>query len=95
MGGILTAIIALCKAVPVLERLFLGVASGIKEAKAKARYDEKLDTIDSAVANARATWYGMPDDETERGGTTDESSTVSESSSSSTKLHESSTKKSS
>ena len=95
MGGILTAIIALCKAVPVLERLFLSVSSGINESKAKARYDEKLDTIDDAVANARATWYGMPDDETERGGTTDESSTVSESGSSSTKLHESSTEKSS
>ena len=46
---IVSAIIALAKAVPVLERLFLSVADGIREAKAKARYEAKLDHIDAAM----------------------------------------------
>ena len=46
---IVSAIIALAKAVPVLERLFLSVADGIREAKAKARYEAKLDHIDAAL----------------------------------------------
>ena len=43
------AIVALCKALPVLERLFLSVSDGIREAKAKARYDAKLTHIDNAM----------------------------------------------
>ena len=46
--GLVSAIVALCKAVPVLERLFLGVADAVREAKAKARYEAKLDHIDDA-----------------------------------------------
>ena len=47
--GIVSAIVALLKAVPSLERLFLKVADGIREAKAKGRYDEKLTHIDNAI----------------------------------------------
>lgn len=43
------AIVALCKALPTLERLFLSVSDGIREAKAKARYDAKLTHIDNAM----------------------------------------------
>jgi hypothetical protein len=47
--GLVSAIAALCKAVPILERLFLGVADAVREAKAKARYEAKLDHIDAAM----------------------------------------------
>jgi hypothetical protein len=50
--GLVSAIVALCKAVPILERLFLGVADAVREAKAKARYEAKLDHIDAAMRNA-------------------------------------------
>ena len=50
--GLVSAIVALCKAVPILERLFLGVADAVREAKAKARYEAKLDHIDAAMHNA-------------------------------------------
>jgi len=46
--GLVSAIVALCKAVPILERLFLGVADAVREAKAKARYEAKLDHIDDS-----------------------------------------------
>ena len=51
--GFISAIIALLRAVPSLERLFLKIADGVKEAKAKSRYDEKLGNIDAAIAAAR------------------------------------------
>jgi len=47
--SLVSAIVALCKALPVLERLFLSVSDGIREAKAKARYDAKLTHIDNAM----------------------------------------------
>ena len=50
--GIVSAIIALLRAVPSLERLFLKIADGVKEAKAKARHDAKLSDIDAAIAAA-------------------------------------------
>ncbi|MDD9866041.1 MAG: hypothetical protein OXS32_06835 [Verrucomicrobiales bacterium] len=53
---IVSAIIALAKAVPVLERLFLSVADGIREAKAKSRLEAKLDHIDAAMR-----LHGLPD----------------------------------
>jgi len=53
---LVSAIIALAKAVPVLERLFLSDADGILEAKAKARYEAKLDHIDAAMR-----LHGLPD----------------------------------
>jgi len=55
--GIVSAIIALLKAVPSLERLFLKIADGVREAQAKARYEAKLTHIDNAMRDAR----GMPD----------------------------------
>ena len=51
--GIVSAIIALLKAVPSLERLFLKIADGVREAQAKANYDEKLTHIDNAMRTAR------------------------------------------
>ena len=53
---IVSAIIALAKAVPVLERLFLSVADGIREARAKSRFEAKLDHIDAAMR-----LHGLPD----------------------------------
>jgi len=54
--GAISAIVALCRALPVLERLFLSVADSIREAKAKARYDAKLDHINAAMR-----LHGLPD----------------------------------
>ena len=51
--GVINAIIALCKAVPILERLFLDVADGIKEHRANSRLSKKRSFIDDAIADAR------------------------------------------
>jgi hypothetical protein len=51
--GFISAIAALCKAFPILERLFTKVADVIREKQAKANYDEKMDNIDAAIAAAR------------------------------------------
>ncbi len=51
--SLVSAIIALCKAVPVLERLFLLIADALREAKAKARYEDELSAIDDAVGKHR------------------------------------------
>ncbi len=73
--SLVSAIIALCKAVPVLERLFLQIADALREAKAKARYEDKLSAIDDAVGKHR-----LPKSEgIEWRAGTNESSTVSES----------------
>ena len=50
--GLISAIIALLKAVPSLERLFLKVSDGIREAQAKERFDAKLTHIDDAMRSA-------------------------------------------
>ena len=81
---IVSAIIALAKAVPVLERLFLSVADGIREAKAKSRFEAKLDHIDAAMR-----LHGLPD----AGGVqqhqaSDSASSISESGISRAELHE-------
>lgn len=47
--SLVSAIVAICKALPTLERLFLSVSDAIREAKAKARYDAKLTHIDNAM----------------------------------------------
>ncbi len=54
--GIVSALVALLRAVPSLERLFLRVSDQLREAKAKNRYDAKLDAIDTAMRN-----HGLPD----------------------------------
>ena len=51
--GLISALIALFKAVPSLERLFLKVSDGIREAQAKSRFDAKLTHIDDAMRSAR------------------------------------------
>ena len=52
--GIISAIIALFKAVPSLERLFFQISDGLREAKAQNRLDEKLTHIDNAMRVARS-----------------------------------------
>ena len=52
MGGILTAIISLIRAVPSIERLFLHIAKSLNEARAEKKYEGELDHIDSAIAGA-------------------------------------------
>lgn len=51
--GIIAAIVALLKAVPSLERLFLAVAKSLKESRAEAIHEEELKHIDDAIAAAR------------------------------------------
>ena len=51
--GIISAIIALLRAVPSLERLFLRISDGVREANAKASFDAKLTHIDNAMRDAR------------------------------------------
>lgn len=88
--GIVRAIVALLRAVPSLERLFLSISDGLKEANAKVRYEEKLDTIDSAVdahslSGVKVKWSeGV-----------DRSPPVSDSGEGSTSFHEGSVEKSS
>ena len=52
MINLVSAIVALCKALPVLEKVFLIVAARIREAKAKSNYEDKLSEIDSAIDSA-------------------------------------------
>ena len=47
--GVVSTIVALIKAVPVLERLFLGVAKAYREQVAQKRLDEKLSFIDDII----------------------------------------------
>ena len=88
--GIVRVIVALLRAVPSLERLFLSISDGLKEANAKVRYEEKLDTIDSAVdahslSGVKVKWSeGV-----------DRSPPVSDSGEGSTSFHEGSVEKSS
>tara|TARA_R100000808_G_scaffold1261_1_gene5920 strand:- start:2891 stop:3187 length:297 start_codon:yes stop_codon:yes gene_type:complete len=52
--GFISALVALLRAVPSLERLFLKVSDGVREAKAKERFNAKLNHIDDAIAAARS-----------------------------------------
>ena len=73
--GLINAIIALCKAVPVLERLFLQISDGIREQKAKSRYEDKLAHIDAAMRI-----HGLPDkDRVQQREEIDGTSSISES----------------
>jgi len=51
--GFISAIVALLRAVPSLERFFLRIADGILEANAKNRYDAKVDHIDALIDGVR------------------------------------------
>ena len=82
--GLINAIIALCKAVPVLERLFLQISDGIREQKAKSRYEDKLAHIDAAMRI-----HGLPDkDRVQQREEIDGTSSISESGISRTGFHE-------
>lgn len=52
--GIVSAILALFRAVPSLERLFLNISNGIREAQAQERFNAKLTHIDNAMRVARS-----------------------------------------
>jgi hypothetical protein len=73
--AILRLIAAILKAVPVLERLFLGVAKQYKEKAAQDRYEDKLDFIDSAVDQYHRA--GLSDSKAEQRGGTDGTPAVS------------------
>ena len=83
--SLISAIVALCKALPTLERLFLSVSDAIKEAKAKARYEAKLTHIDNAMR-----LHGLPDGSgrVRQHETTDGAPAVSESGNAGAGLHQ-------
>jgi hypothetical protein len=51
-------LLAILRAVPSLERLFLHIGEAIKAHRADGKHEEELDHIDAAIANARS---GMQD----------------------------------
>ena len=55
--GFIGALVSVCKAMPVLERLVLSLADAVREAKAKSRHESKLAHIDAAIGLHR-----VPDD---------------------------------
>tara|TARA_Y100000310_G_scaffold327334_1_gene393519 strand:- start:691 stop:969 length:279 start_codon:yes stop_codon:yes gene_type:complete len=72
--GVISAIVSLIRALPILERLLIRIADGVLEAKAKERYESKLVRIDNRVDTALRR---VRDDETvQRGGSVDGASTV-------------------
>ena len=92
--GLVSALVALLRAVPSLERLFLNVADTLREAKAQKRYNEKLDRIDDAIAAARG--GGMHDSRVSGVGwnlDVDRSPAVPDSSTGSTGVHTGSVEK--
>ena len=92
--GLVSALVALLRAVPSLERLFLKVSDQLREAKAQRRYNEKLDRIDDAIAAARG--GGMHDSRVSGIGWNldpDRSPAVSDSSTGSTGVHTGSVEK--
>ena len=84
--GLIKAILALFKAFPTLERLFMHISDAVKEANAAKRYEDKLTHIDNALRI-----HGLPDDSKvrERQGT-DGASPIPESGVSRTGLHKAS-----
>jgi len=94
--GLVSALVALLRAVPSLERLFLKVADTLREAKAQKRYNEKLDKIDTAIANASG--GGLSDNRVSGTGwnlDVDRSPAVSDSSTGGTGVHKGSTEQNS
>lgn len=81
--GLIKAILALFRAFPALERLFVQVSNAVREANAAKRYEDKLTHIDNAMR-----LHGLPDSTKvrERQGT-DGTPAVSESGVSRTGLH--------
>ena len=46
-------LLALLRAVPSLERLFVNIGEQLKQHRANEKYEEELDHIDAAIAGAR------------------------------------------
>ncbi len=69
--GFIGALVSVCKAMPGLERLVLSLADAVWKAKAKARYEAKLDHIDSALDD-----FILPDGGVEQRRDADQASTV-------------------
>ena len=88
--GVIKAIVALLRAVPSLERLFLSISDGIREANAKVNYEEKLDNIDAAVDAHRMSGIKVKWSEG-----VDRSPPISDSSTGSTSFHKGSIEESS
>jgi hypothetical protein len=51
--GLISAITALLRVVPVLERLVLQIADALRESKAKSRHEAKIDNIDVLIDGVR------------------------------------------
>ena len=83
--GLIKTILALFKAFPTLERLFMHISDAVKEANAAKRYEDKLTHIDNAMRV-----HGWPDSKVRERQGTDGTSSVSESSVSRTGLHKAS-----
>ena len=81
--GIISAILALFRAVPSLERLFFKISDEVREVKAKERLNAKLTHIDNALRNARELRNG---EGTEWSEEVDRSPTVPEGSTTSTRV---------
>ena len=88
--GLISALVALLKAVPSLERLCLQISDAVREANAKKRYDAKVDRIDALVDGVRAQHTTI-----EQRGSSDENEGVQESSIRQPRLDERSAKDSS
>ena len=83
--GLIKTILALFKAFPTLERLFMHISDAVKEANAAKRYEDKLTHIDNAMRV-----HGLPDSKVRERQGTDDTSSVSESGVSRTGLHKAS-----
>ena len=83
--GLIKTILALFKAFPTLERLFMHISDAVKEANAAKRYEDKLTHIDNAMRV-----HGLPDSKVRERQGTDGTSSVSESGVSRTGLHKAS-----
>lgn len=57
--SLISALVSVLRAAPVIERFVLLLGDRIREAKAKANREEKFDHIDAAMRRAN----GMPDSE--------------------------------
>ena len=91
--GIISAILALFRAVPSLERLFFKISDEVREVKAKERLNAKLTHIDNAIRTTRGGLLHTEENEWSEG--IDRSPTISDSGEGSTSFHEGSVEKSS
>ena len=83
--GLVKAILALFKAFPILERLFMHISDAVKEANAAKRYEDKLTHIDNALRI-----HGLPHSKVRKRQGTDGTSSIPKSSDSRTGIHKAS-----